>query len=476
MMPYASPVAYIRRSVSRTGDRGDVSREFQTEAVRALANGDGPSLRIIDGDWGKSGGRKAGHLRAAFLGMLADVEAGKVSTIYAYAEDRLARDVEASVRLLNACERNGVVIVTRADTYAPGDPRARRRFIDEANDNEYALSKMTEKASDTATKRKERGDVMGRAPYGYQHKMIDGRSQLVPREGESPATVVEAFRLTGAYNQAAKLLNGPKGEPVVDESGRTIGIGYGLPTRFEGKRWDPTTVRHVVLREEPELAPVRTRRGASTRSTRLFAGLLRCPHAETHPMTPDILTSSVARYQAKGTEYGHTVRYYCRTANMDQSHPRPYIVAETKILPWAEAELADYPKRMRTAARAKDDPSEKLAALEERRERVIANFEDGDITRDQKKARLAAIDAEVATLEPARRAVGEWRSLRESGAIPPPDPRLDQMDPAEANAFLRRIWDHIELDPATMLPVRAVWTVGEEPRTADTREAEKAAE
>lgn len=38
--------------------------------------------------------------------MLDDIEAGRVSTVYAYAEDRLARDVEASVRLLNACERH----------------------------------------------------------------------------------------------------------------------------------------------------------------------------------------------------------------------------------------------------------------------------------------------------------------------------------------------------------------------------------
>lgn len=61
---YGEPVAYIRRSVSRAGDRGDVSRDYQTDAVRALANGDGPRLRIIDSDWGRSAGRKSAHLRA----------------------------------------------------------------------------------------------------------------------------------------------------------------------------------------------------------------------------------------------------------------------------------------------------------------------------------------------------------------------------------------------------------------------------
>jgi hypothetical protein len=385
--------------------------------------------------------------------MLADIEAGNVSMVYAYSIDRLARDVEASARLINACERTGATIVTSEGRFAPGDVGARLTFHILAATNENALEGMTAKSTATAAKRKERGDAMGRAPYGYVHVMKDGRSQLVPREGESPTTVVEAFRVAGAYNKAAKLLNAPKGEPVVDESGEAIGTGYGLPTRFEGKRWDPTTVRQVVVRVAPELAPVWTGRGATTRSTRFFAGLLRCPHADTHPKTPAILTSSVAKYRAKGREYKDTARYYCRTANMDQTHPRPYIVAESKILSWAEAELADYPIRMKAASRAKDDPDAKTAALEARRERVIQNFEDGDIDRDQKRAKLAAIDAELAAIEPARRAVQTWR------IIPPPDLRLSQMDPAEANAFLRNIWDRIELDPATMLPVRAVWTV-----------------
>lgn len=62
---------------------------------------------------------------------------------------------------------------------------------------------------------------MGRAPYGYQHEMIDGRSILVPREGEDPEAVVEAFRQVGTFNQAAKLLNAPAAEPVHSDDGRS---------------------------------------------------------------------------------------------------------------------------------------------------------------------------------------------------------------------------------------------------------------
>lgn len=451
------PVAYIRRSVARAGDPGDVSRDFQTTTVRSLANGDGPTLHIIDGDWGRSAAGEKTDKRLAFLGLLSAVERGEVSTLYAYSTDRLARSVRWAAQLLDACEAAGTTIVTSEGRFAPGDDMARQMFHFQAMQNEGALRQMTAKSTATAGKRKERGDVMGRAPYGYIHKMVDGVSTLVPRDGESPATVVEAFKVAGAYNKAAKLLNGPKGLPVVDESGETLGTGYGLPTRFEGRRWDPTTVRHVVMKHAPELAPVHTRRGATTRSTRLFAGLLRCPHADLHPNTP-VLTSSVAKYAAKGTTY--SARYYCRVANFDQSHPRPYIVAESKILPWAmETMKRDAKPRLRAATRGKaPDPGATLDALDERRERFIEMRADGVITREELKRRLDAIDAEMPALELGRRAgsvlsrmVAEREGIDWAG------------DPAEVNATLRNLLHHIELDAATMLPIRAVWNVGEGP-------------
>jgi hypothetical protein len=46
------PHAYIRRSSRSRSDPGDISREFQTETVRALAERDA-NLVILDGDWGK---------------------------------------------------------------------------------------------------------------------------------------------------------------------------------------------------------------------------------------------------------------------------------------------------------------------------------------------------------------------------------------------------------------------------------------
>ena len=70
-------------------------------------------MTVIDGDWGRSGSRHKAGQRDAFTGMVEAIERGEVSAVYAYATDRLARDVEAASRLLNACERAQVPIVVK---------------------------------------------------------------------------------------------------------------------------------------------------------------------------------------------------------------------------------------------------------------------------------------------------------------------------------------------------------------------------
>ncbi len=413
------PVAYIRRSVARTGDPGDVSRQFQTDKVRSLANGDGPTLRIIDGDWGRSAAGEKTDKRLAFLALLDGVERGEVSTLYAYSTDRLARSVRWAAQLLDACEAAGTTIVTSEGRFAPGDDMARSMFHFQAMQNEGALRQMTAKSTAVAGKRKERGDHMGRAPYGFKHVMKDGVSTLVPREGEDPAHVVAVFEREGSYLAAARALN--------DE---------GYPTRFAGKAWDPTTVRHVVKRTRPELVPVRTRSGARTRSTRLFAGLLVCRCGRT-------LTSM-------NTKWGP--RYYCPNGHFGK-HPAPYVVAESKVLVWAKEEVARFGSEVHVEYK---DVQRAAAAtvnnLEARRARVLQMFEDGDIDRVEKTRRLAVIDAELPAVESTRR-ISQF-TLRG---------KVDwKGDPAAVNAELRNLWQRVELGD-DMLPVRAVYAPGMDP-------------
>ena len=67
MKQSARPVAYIRRSARSRSDPGDLSREFQVDKVRQPAGSDGPTLAIIDADWGKGAATEKTDQRLAFL-------------------------------------------------------------------------------------------------------------------------------------------------------------------------------------------------------------------------------------------------------------------------------------------------------------------------------------------------------------------------------------------------------------------------
>lgn len=445
----SSPVAYIRRSVARTGDPGDISRDFQVAKVRALANGDGPSLRILDGDWGRSAGRHKADARSAFRELLAAIERGEVSTLYAYSADRLSRDVEAAYGLLNACERAGTTIVTSEGRFPPGDRMARQMFGFQAMTNEAALDGMIEKTSAVAEKRKERGDAMGRAPYGYQHRIVNGVSTLVPREGENPEAVVKVFRETGTYSAAADRLN------VEKEVRPRFGMG-----------WDPSTVRHVVRRWDRDhgtaYAPVVTHRGSPARSAsaHLFTRLLRCPHADQHE-NPDRLYLTVGSTPSYGGK-PPGVRYYCAAPVKRAKHSDlgPYIVAERKVKRWAMEAVKDVPGRAKYEMKAAEGVEDKRAALEARRTNVENGVAAGVIRPERARIMLAEIEAEMPSLEMGRRAMSVLRAMPalDKGYIPDWD-----ADPAEINRRLRDLWQWVELDPATFEPVRAVWTIGKEP-------------
>src|SRR5690349_21098602 len=121
MANHSRPVAYIRRSSRSRNDPGDVSREFQTREVQRLAGPDAARLEVVDADWGRSGSTDKTVRRLAFLTILDEIEQGRISTLYAFATDRLARSVEWSARLLNACRRAGVPIVTSEGRFEPDD-------------------------------------------------------------------------------------------------------------------------------------------------------------------------------------------------------------------------------------------------------------------------------------------------------------------------------------------------------------------
>jgi DNA invertase Pin-like site-specific DNA recombinase len=418
MMTTASPHGYIRRSVASRADPGDVSREFQTEEVRRLAGDNAARLVIIDRDWGRSAATDKTGRRLAFLALLDAIEAGDVSALYAYSTDRLARSVEWSARLLNACRRAGVPIVTREGRIEPGDAGAALLFNVLAAVNENALSGMEAKARASIGRRQARNVEAGRAPNAGM-----GRKPYGP---ETTYLVLRIFDCVGSFLGTAKTLTEADvpsylgGKPNPRQNGGTYG-------------WNVHTVSRIVRRERPGMPKV-GRQGAAPRARRRFSGLLVCGA----PGCGQIL-STMPR------PGGRQVGYYCRKAHNDSTHPRPYVVSERFVLPWVKAEIARLvvpPAVMLDADNAAQ--REALAGrLERANEMYVLGPKAGGWTRERRDAEAATVTVEMDRL-------GDVETI---AAFPPVD---WEWPVPELNAYLRAILDRVDLG-SDMRPVEATW-------------------
>lgn len=403
----AQPFAYIRRSARSHSDPGDVSREFQVERVRSLAGADADQLVVLDADWGRSASTDKTDRRLAFLALLESVERGEVATLYAFATDRLARSVEWAARLLNACRRARVPIITSEGRFEPDNHMTDQLFYFQAIQNEGYSRQASEKRRATVAIQKARGDVIGQKPYGAL-------------DGEDPAKVVEAFKQAGSYMGAVRLL-----------------IEWGVPSRRAhlGGSWEASTVKRVIQREAPDLVPVSTTQGAKTISTRYFSRLIVCPHDGT-------LMTTMPRKDASPA-------YLCRAGHRAPKgqHPRPWVIAESRILPWAQEEAAKISNLDVTwDERSQQASSEAVAALDAKRSRWLEMYAEGAIDKAERDRRLGKIEEERAGLESVRRI--KALTLRQGIDWTRP--------PGEVNARLRELWRSIRLAyvPADSVPTR----------------------
>jgi DNA invertase Pin-like site-specific DNA recombinase len=388
-------LAYIRRSFARTSDLGDTSREFQTEAVRRLAAD--ATLRIIDQDWGRSASTDKIGRRIAFLDLMEQIERGEVDTLYAYSVDRLARSVEWSARLLNACRRAGTTIVTSEGRFAPGDEGAAIVFHMYSAMNESALSGMERKARSTMERRRARNIEAGLPPNANMGRKPYGTDPTHP--DESVEAVLAAFDATGSFLGAAKNLT-----------------AAGIPTRLRAP-WSVTTVARIIRRHRPDM-PRTGRAGARARATRALSGLLVCPCGQ--------IMSSMPR------PGGRSVGYYCARAHTDRNHPRPYVISEAKLMPAIQAEAAHLVIPGDSVELEAPSGTEE-GDLHGRLDRANDLFIAGEISRERRDREVAGVTETLARLQYA----ADLRRTHE----------IDwNWDGAELNRHLSVIWSEIRLD------------------------------
>jgi len=420
------PAAYLRRSYVDQNSPGDISREAQRETVRRLATADGHNGNLIEyDDWGVSADVAKFAKRTAYIRLLADMEAGSVSSVYAFDVDRLYRDPRDLIRLQDAAQRHRVRIVTTSGELAIGDgddPAAEAFAFIGSVFGSMELKKIKKRTRAARDARLARGDTLGRPPYGYQMARDASGRIIHVRDPQQPLEpVLDAFTEAGSFNGAARLLNERKVRAP------------------RGGSWAGNVVNRVVRRERPGLVPRgRSESRVAPRGAHRFSRLLRCQCGR-------MLTPRVNYTVTPYGRYGPYTGYQCYDGRHDPSHPRPYMVNEAALLAWAKAEAA----RLRTPDLVQfgEHNAKRRYELGERRRRLGWALADGLLERVDAKERADRIDAEMERLDVTESAVEI--------------PAIDWSWPnRELNAVLRALWEYVQLD-ASMRPIEAVWRVPE---------------
>jgi len=403
--------AYLRRSAADDGNPGDISRPAQEEAIRLIAARDGYTGPLtVYSDWGRSGDEGKISRRTEYARMLAAVERGEVSVIYAYALDRLARSVATFGRLLAACKLRNVRVVTQreGDLSDTGNPNSWLMGSIVATFAEFELRTTKARNGAALAQRRARGDVMA-APYGKKLAKVDGRIVLVDDPEKPVAPLLAAYRRAGTVLGACKLLD-----------------AAGAPRPRHSDVWQPASLTAILAREG--VLPRRGSRRHFARSA-ILAGLLRCHCGRT--LTPDLVSRRATGYYcANGKRQGAPV------------HGTTY-VPESRILPFVKAEIGhlDVPPDVGVS----EAHEAERAALLERRRRLGVVFADGLMDDQEYRAELGRIATAIDDLGDAE----TFTTI----------PSFDWDAPAaDLNDALRALLARVELD-AAMQPVRAVWRV-----------------
>ena len=397
--------AYLRKSSVHDPSR-EVSHHVQEASVRELAkrHHDNGKTLVLLSDWDKSG-RLGADKRPGYRALLNALESGQCTAVYSYSLSRLGRSVPELSRLIADCDKRGVPVRIAVD--AVDTSTASGRLLT------HVLASVAAFEADVASERV-RGAHAAKLARGEK---IGTAKEYGDKPGEDAAAVLAAFRETGSYSGAARILNEQGHKPR------------------NGRAWWPSSVRVIVRRLDRSVASQRPSRGYHVGGSDFaLARLLRCPTCGTR------LTGTRDRLDGKNKG---RVRYACRLGTVTP-HPR-ISVSEHLIMP-AIREEAGHLLTPEQVEAATDDTGQR-AELDARRLRILDLYEAGHIDRAEREKRLEAIADKLSRLDSARMIYAMPSSIDFDRA------------PRKVNDVLRAIFDRIDLDPATFQPVAFAWTV-----------------
>lgn len=194
-----------------------------------------PVVGVFDKDVDRSASRHAKKTRADFEAMLDGIAAGKCRIVVAWEASRYYRDLEAYVRLRNACYAAGVLLCYNGAIYDLSKRADRKATAQDALQAEDEAEAISDRQLRTKRRMAEQGRPGGRTPFGYVRRYD-------PDTGD----------LEGQYRHPKRARLVAEVFAMVDSSQTTYAAAAWLEAQPNGKHpsgipWDAHRVRSMLM-------------------------------------------------------------------------------------------------------------------------------------------------------------------------------------------------------------------------------------
>jgi DNA invertase Pin-like site-specific DNA recombinase len=292
--------ALIYGRASRDPKKKGRSVADQIDAGRDLCDTHGwPIAEVFDQDVDRSASRHARRTRKDFEALLTAIEAGKGRIVVAWEASRYYRDIEAYIRLRNACMNAGVFLCYNGQVYDLTKREDRKATAQDAIAAEDEAEGIRDRVLRTTRAQAKKGLPHGRLLWGYARRYDPETGDLIEQypHPERAHIVLEVFQRVAAGETEYAILQDLKARGE-----RTPGVEwnyYHLPNMlrnvgYKGRRlhrgedfgeatW-PALVPEELFDQVQEIVGEESRNTVRDYAVKhLLSGIARCGECQDHP-------------------------------------------------------------------------------------------------------------------------------------------------------------------------------------------------
>lgn len=378
---------YVRVSTQEQKQHG-ISVDAQESACRAWVQEQGHFLVRVYNDAGLSARAKYSK-RKAMLQLIDDIRAGRIELVIFTKLDRWFRNVADYYEVQAILEQYGVRWRAIQEDYETETASGRFKVNIMLAVAQDEADRTSERIKAVAEYKKQKGEIMGRAPVGY--KIEDKRLVIDPATEPAMRAFWDTYLATysrKAAREAAQALGVVFNDTRASRTFRNetyCGNHFGVPC--------PAYITPEQFQEIRRHVESRTRE-TKTRMVYLFSGLLKCS------ICGGNLTSA-APYQKDKVRRIKTYRCCTHTQYINRC-PGTY-ANESKLEQYLVENLSGILSAYKTAAREgsakRKDCSAEIRRLEGRLSRLRDLYIDGELDRDTYNSRSSDIKSSLQALQ-----------------------------------------------------------------------------